>query len=338
MPSRFTRGPLSVALLTGDDSPQRAVSLASGRAAETALLAAGHTVEVFDLAETALDDIPWEAFDLAFLALQGGRGEDGRLQAELTARDICFTGSDAEASRLATNKSSAKERFWQAGLPTPPYLLATHSGLPAHVLARAKDFGPTWAVKPENQSASIGLTRVDDFSRLRQAIAVACQYNGYALVEPWIAGREFSITVLGRECLPMIEVRTSRVGFDYLAKHHDEATEYRFDTDLPKPLVAQLEQRAMFACRALDTAGLARVDLILDAERRPWILEVNTLPGLSERCLAPKAAEQIGWNLAHLVDWMLADALRRFRLARRQSALVLADAAGPRTGFERKAG
>ncbi|HEY4312482.1 MAG TPA: D-alanine--D-alanine ligase [Pirellulales bacterium] len=304
-----TQSGLRVVVLVGGDSPERPVSLASGEQVAAALREAGHTVTMCDPAVVAIEAFPWQEHDACFLALHGGAGEDGHIQERLTALGIPFTGSDANASRLAMCKSASKERFFQVGVPTKPYVLVHQGDSPADVAAKTAGLRFPLIVKPDSQGSSLGLGLARTADELQAAVRAAAKLDDFVMIEPFILGREFTVAMLGRQALPLLEVVTAGCLFDFQAKYESAMTEYRFETGLLPETAAEVEQTAIAAAEAIGTAGLARVDLILDRMARVWVLEVNTIPGMTAHSLAPKAAARTGMNLVALCDWMLEDCL-----------------------------
>ncbi|HVX16277.1 MAG TPA: D-alanine--D-alanine ligase [Pirellulales bacterium] len=304
-----TAGGRRVAVLAGGDSAERNVSLASGQAVTYALTAAGYRAEMFDPAAIGLYQIDWSRFEVCFIALHGGAGEDGRVQAELESLGVPFTGSGPAASERAMSKSATKERFVAAGVPTAEYcVIAGDDGLSA-ALSWAEATGFPLVVKPDREGSSIGVGFAADAGQLRACVADAQRFDTVVLVERWIDGREFTVAVLGREPLPTLEIVTPRGLFDYEAKYESALTEYRFEHGLPAAAARRLTDAAIAAAESVDTSGLVRVDVMLDRYCQPWVLEVNTVPGLTDHSLAPKAAEQAGMNMPDLCRWMIEDAL-----------------------------
>ncbi len=304
-------GALRVAVLAGGDSAEREVSLASGRQVVAALAQRGHDVEWFDPALRDLASIPWDHFDVDFIALHGGAGEDGRVQAQLESWGVSFTGSGSVSASLAMSKSSAKARMLACGVPTLPYVGFAVDEPRAFVSDRVAELGYPVVVKPDAQGSSLGVGFAADAGELDACIDAAHCYGARMLAEPWIDGREFTVAVLGREPLPILEIATPRGLFDFEAKYRCTATEYRFETGLPPEIADRVRGIASASAEALGTAGLARVDLMLSRAGNPWVLEVNTVPGMTEHSLAPMAAERAGLTFADLCDWMLYDSLAR---------------------------
>jgi len=302
--------PLTIAVLAGGDSHEREVSLASGAQAVKALEAAGHSVEWFDPARVGLDEIPWSRFDVCFIALHGGPGEDGRIQRQLEQLGVTYTGSPPAASRLAMSKSAAKERFFQAGIPTLPYVMFHATESIDHITTQVARFGYPLVIKPDSQGSSLGVGIARGPEDLPALVAESGRYDPFILAEMYLAGREFTVAALDRRALPLLEIATSDPLFSYEAKYHSGNTELRFETGLSAEKTAQLQQTAVAAAASLETSGLVRVDLLLDSAGWPWVLEVNTVPGLTPTSLAPRAAAAGGLDLPALCDWMVRDALR----------------------------
>jgi D-alanine-D-alanine ligase len=300
-------GSLRVVVLAGGESAEREISLASGRAVIDALSSAGHQTRWVDPADCDPAEVAWADFDVCFIALHGGAGEDGRIQARLESLDVCYTGSNPAASQLAMSKSAAKERFLAAGLRTAAYCVVDcpgHAGNPS-----PGELGFPLVVKPDRQGSSLGVGFAADRAELDRRVAEASRFANRVLVEKWIDGREFTVALVGRRPLPLMEIVTPRGLFDYEAKYESALTEYRFDHGLVESVASGISDRASAAVEALGCTGLARVDLMLDRRGRAWLLEVNTVPGLTEHSLAPKAAAQAGITMPQLCTWMLHDAL-----------------------------
>lgn len=302
---------LRVALLSGGDSAEREVSLASGEQVAWGLASAGHRVQRFDPFELDLGEIDWRQYDVCFIALHGGAGEDGRIQAALEALGVPYTGSDSAASRLAMSKSAAKERFDGCGVPTLPAVVFNSDEFFDRLASRVAPLGYPLVIKPDAQGSSLGVGFAANADELAARAIDASRYDARLLAEPWVDGREFTVAVLGRQALPLLEIATPQGWFDYQAKYESDATEYRFETGLPDSKVARLQEIAVAAADALQTAGLVRIDLMLARDGRPWVLELNSIPGLTSHSLAPKAAARAGLDFPSLCDWMLQEALRR---------------------------
>ena len=303
--ARSSNRPLSIVVLLGGWSAEREVSLASGRAVVSALRSRGHDVREFDPAEMDFFAYPWAGADVAFIALHGPFGEDGTVQSLLDPMQVPYTGSGPQASRLAMSKSAAKQRFRNAGLATP-------SGHTVHVLdakdsvfQKAETLGYPLLVKPDGQGSSIGVSILESGHGLDAALENAFRHDPLVVLEKYIPGREMTVAVLERRPLPPIEIQPGRAFFDFQAKYHDCMTRYVFDLDLPDAVVQHIEGTAVAAVDALGCSGVTRVDMRLDQQQQPWLLEVNTVPGLTDHSLVPKAAQRAGISFAELCEQLV---------------------------------
>jgi len=300
---------LHLAVLAGGDSAEREISLASGARVAAALERAGHAAEMIDPAQCNLATVDWDRFDACFLALHGGAGENGQIQKWLEDRRIPYTGSNSNASQSAMSKSAAKGLMQQAGVPTAQFALLLEHDSSRQMAAKVAEVGFPVVIKPDGEGSSFGLGVARSREELPLRVAESRRYGRLVLAEKLITGREFTVAVLGRRALPLVEIVAPAGIFDYDSKYVSTATEFHFDTGLPPITVKELQQTAIAAAAALGTSGLVRVDLMLDEDRRPWVLEVNTLPGMTDHSIAPLAAERSGLDMAALCDWMLRDGL-----------------------------
>ncbi len=293
---------LRVAVLAGGDSDERSVSLKSGMAVAEALAQARHRVLHLDPAIVELSGIDWSQFDVAFVALHGRFGEDGQVQQLLDEAGVPYTGSSALASRLAFSKSAAKERFEQFGVPSPRYSLIHYSDDLQNISRKADEIGYPLVVKPDTQGSSLGVSMVRTPDQLPNALKLCFQYDVFGVVETMIEGTEWTVGLIDLQTLPAIKIETDREFFDWQAKYEDDETRYVFDADVPPDVISHMELVAQNACSALGTSGLARVDLRLDAQNQPWVLEINTVPGFTDHSLLPKAAARQGTDFVTLCD------------------------------------
>jgi D-alanine-D-alanine ligase len=308
--SRSVRVPrLRVAVLLGGPSAEREISLQSGAAVSKALSAAGHRVVEVDPARIDLAAFDWSDVDAAFIALHGRFGEDGQVQQILEDAAVAYTGSQVAASRLAISKSATKERFLQQGVPTAPYVLIHESDAAQHILEQASAIGFPLVVKPDTQGSSLGVTIVPSVAMLPIALTRCFTFDAFGVLERWIAGSEWTAGFLDAFPLPLIRVETERAFFDFEAKYQDAETQYRFDDSAPADVQQRIARAAADACRAVGTRGIARVDLMVDAQDQPWVLEVNTVPGLTDHSLVPKAAARAGIEFTELCERCLQSAL-----------------------------
>lgn len=310
--------PPVVAVLMGGPSEEREVSLKSGKAVSEALKKAGYKVIEVVINGEDLHEINGVSFDVAFIAMHGRFGEDGRLAELLERRNIPYTGSGPEASRLAMDKVAAKRMFDAFGIPTPPYLVMNESLTAADMdwFVRSELGGYPVVVKPVSSGSSIGVEVVDTRSGLSDAVSAALHYSPRVLVEKFIKGRELTCGILENRPLPLVEMKIARLFFDYRAKYSDPATQYIVNPEIEPRLYRLCQEAALCAHIALGARDFSRVDLIL-SNRTPYILEVNTIPGLTERSLLPKAAAAIGLDFPSLCKRMVNLALRRAKWKRK---------------------
>lgn len=295
--------PLHIAVLMGGLSAERDVSLRSGAACAAALRRLGHFVWEVDVRGPDFE-MPQET-DVAFLALHGAFGEDGQVQRILEARGMPFTGCDAESSRACMDKVISKQIMVDAGIPTPAYEILMAGG-PRHLLL---DFPVV--IKPAAQGSSIGVRIVSRAEELNAAVDEALRYGSCVLVEEFVAGRELTVGILDDDTLPIVEIRPKAGFYDYRNKYTQGATEYL----CPAPLDGATEERVRaWALRSFEGLGcrdFARVDVRLSEDGGPMILEINTLPGMTQTSLFPKAAMAAGISFDQLCGRMIELALRR---------------------------
>lgn len=285
VPSRAaTPTTLSVTVLAGGPSAERDVSLASGAAVADALRRRGHHVVLADVSPDDLSALDHDC-NVVFPALHGTFGEDGQLQRILEARGIPFVGSGARASAAAMDKVATKRLAISLDVPTPPFQVL-------HEPDSAAWSRPV-VVKPVDQGSSVLTSVVRQPADLAPAVHAVCERYGRALVEWLVPGDELTVGILGHAPLPPICIRPRREFYDYQAKYADDATEYQFDSHAP----ALLREAQRLSLRVFDGLGcrhLARVDWMVDEQRKLWLLEVNTLPGFTSHSLLPKAAARAG--------------------------------------------
>ena len=275
-----------VALLLGGQSAEREISLKSGNAVFAALQRQGVEVVAIDPDAGVLERLRSGGFDRVFIALHGRGGEDGRIQGGLETLGLPYTGSGVLGSALGMDKYRCK-RLWQgAGLPTPDFILARQ----AEDLLQAEPLGFPLIVKPVHEGSSIGMARVEEASQLDAAWAEAARHDPWVLVERWITGPEFTCAILGGEALPLIRLETPRAFYDYQAKYLAEDTRYLCPCGLDPETEERLQTLALAAFEAIGASGWGRVDFMLDATGQPHLLEINTVPGLTDHSLVPMAA------------------------------------------------
>ena len=280
-----------VAVLFGGKSAEREVSLKSGAAVLAALQAAGVDAFGIDVGDDLLQRLGSEKIDRAFIVLHGRGGEDGSMQGLLECAGIPYTGSGILASALAMDKLRTKQVWQSLGLPTPQHaVLASEQDCQA----AADALGFPLIVKPAHEGSSIGMAKVEGVAELIAAWRAASAYDSQVLVEQWIQGPEFTIAVLRGQVLPPIGLGTPHSFYDYDAKYLASDTQYRIPCGLDTAREQALKQLSARACEAVGIRGWGRVDVMQDAAGNFWLLEVNTVPGMTDHSLVPMAARVAG--------------------------------------------
>jgi D-alanine-D-alanine ligase len=286
-----------IAVLLGGKSAEREVSLKSGGMVLNALRSRGVDALPFDPAERGLDALIGERFERAFIALHGRFGEDGTVQGVLEWLGIPYTGSGVLASALAMDKLRAKLLWHAEGLPTPPYAVLTKD---SDLRTVARKLGVPLMVKPASEGSSIGMSKVGSAARLDEAYALAANYDHVVIAEKFIDGTELTAGILGDQVLPLIKIETPRDFYDYQAKYIADDTRYIVPCGLPAARERDMQALCLKAFRALGCRGWGRVDLMLNRQGRPFVLEVNTVPGMTDHSLVPKAARAVGMSYEDL--------------------------------------
>ena len=295
-----------VAVLFGGKSAERAVSLKSGAAVLEALQSAGVDAFGIDVGDDFLQRLTSERIDRAFIVLHGRGGEDGSMQGLLECAGIPYTGSGILASALAMDKLRTKRVWLSLGLPTPAHAtLASEED--CH--AAAAELGFPLFVKPAHEGSSIGMAKVADVDALIAAWKDASRYDSQVLVEQMIDGPEYTVAMLRGQVLPPIGLGTPHTFYDYDAKYLANDTQYRIPCGLSAEKEAELKALTARACEAVGTQGWARVDVMQDANGQFWLLEVNTVPGMTDHSLVPMAARAAGLDFQQLVLAILADSV-----------------------------
>ncbi|MGA7964619.1 MAG: D-alanine--D-alanine ligase [Gammaproteobacteria bacterium] len=302
-PARFGR----VAVLLGGYSGEREVSLMSGRQVLAGLRAAGVDAYSIDPRDDGLGALCKHRFDRCFNVLHGRGGEDGTMRGFLDTLAIPCTGSNVLGSAIAMDKWITKRIWRDHGLPTPDWIeLRAGEAPPEDVFAR---LGAVLAVKPAREGSTLGLSRVRAPDELPAALEQAFACDDQVLIEPWIAGRELTCTILGKAALPLIHIEPAVDFYDFEAKYVSDATRYHCPCDLPEERERELRALCYRAFAAVNCAGWGRVDLLLDESDAAYLLEANTVPGMTEHSLVPMAAKVEGLSFSELVVMILAQTL-----------------------------
>jgi D-alanine-D-alanine ligase len=308
-----------VAVLMGGDSAERAVSLMSGTGVLNALLSQGVDASAFDPAHTDLSELKSERFDRVFVALHGRHGEDGTVQGALELLGIPYTGSGVMASAICMDKVMTK-RVWVAeGLPTPRWVWLASDVLDAaqqlhERLRRVPDeLGLPLIVKPPREGSSIGITKVLGYSQMHDAVQLSRQYDADLLCEEFIEGIELTCPVLGEgaaaRALPVIRIDAPGGNYDFEHKYYSDDTGYRCPSGLPSEEEAEVQRLVLAAYRTLGCRGWGRADLMLrESDRKLFLLEMNTSPGMTGHSLVPMSARAAGISYEELCMQLLAAA------------------------------
>ncbi len=296
-----------VAVLLGGQSAEREISLQSGTAVLEALLRRGVDAHAVDPDPRVLQRLLDESFDRAFIVLHGRGGEDGVMQGALETIGMPYTGCGVLASALGMDKYRCKLLWQGMGLPTPGFaVLRGESDLP-----RAEALGFPLMVKPAHEGSSIGMARADDARQLREAWTAAAEYDALVLAERWVQGGEYTCAILDGEALPLIRLETPRGFYDYEAKYRADSTRYHCPAGLSAADEGAFRRLCLDAFEAIGGSGWGRVDLLTDAAGSPWLLEANTVPGMTDHSLVPMAARAAGMDFDELAWRILAGSLER---------------------------
>jgi D-alanine-D-alanine ligase len=303
-----------IGVLLGGLSSEREVSFRSGRAVAEGLRKKGYRVAEID-ADTALPEkLKKEGVEVAFIALHGPYGEDGAIQGLLEVMKIPYTGSGVLASALCMDKIFSKQLVQNRGFFTPPFRYLDLKRITAKEFVRTSSFTYPVVVKPSRQGSTIGITIVKEAGELEKAILAAGELDSRILIEEFVFGKEITAGILNDKALPLIEVVPKSGFYDFQSKYTKGATEYILPARIPETLGREIQEMTLEIARELDDCeGFARADYIVDEEGRPFFLEINTVPGMTETSLIPKAAAHAGLSFEDLVEKVLDSA--RLKLA-----------------------
>ncbi|HAC33149.1 MAG TPA: D-alanine--D-alanine ligase [Gammaproteobacteria bacterium] len=291
-----------VAVCCGGQSAEREISLMSGAATLAALLERGVEVEQVELDRAFMQRAIAGQFDRVFIAAHGRGGEDGALQGFLDLLGLPYSGSSAAASAIGMDKHLCKTLWLAAGLPTPDWTLVANE---SELYAAAERFGLPLIVKPTTEGSSVGITLVEQKAQIGQAWISAAACGAAVMAEAYIDGTEITASLLLGEALPLVEIRPVNRFYDYEAKYQSDETRYICPVELGIDLQQKVKAIAQRAFQAIGAAGWGRVDLMLDVQQRPWLVEVNTVPGLTSHSLVPMAASEAGFSFAELIELIL---------------------------------
>ena len=287
-----------VAVLMGGRAAEREISLKSGAAVLTALLARGVDAVAIDAAEDVMAQLRGGGFDRAFIALHGRGGEDGTMQGALEILGLPYTGSGVLGSALGMDKLRCKQLWQGVGLPTPRYARVNRQ---SDFMALARELGLPLIIKPTREGSSIGMSKVCDPAQLAHAVDQACEVDEVVLAEQWVSGDEYTVAILNGEALPVIRLETAAEFYDFEAKYESNETRYHCPCGLDEIAERNLQKIALDAFNTIGATGWGRVDVMTDEKGQAWLLEVNTVPGMTDHSLVPMAASAAGIEFDELV-------------------------------------
>lgn len=286
-----------VAVLLGGKSAEREVSLDSGTAVLEALVRSGVNAEAFDPQERSVTELV--NYDRAFIVLHGRGGEDGQIQGVLEWLDVPYTGTGVQGSAIGMDKVKTKQVWQGSELPTAPYRIVTKDSDAADIV---NSLGLPLIIKPVHEGSSIGMSKVEKIEDFAEAIAKATEHDAVVMAEQWITGREFTIVVLNGQALPVIRLEPPQdvAFYDYEAKYNRNDVQYGIPCGLTEAEEQQLKALSLRAFQAVGASGWGRIDAMQDEQGNFWLLEVNTVPGMTSHSLVPKAAAAVGYSFDDL--------------------------------------
>jgi D-alanine-D-alanine ligase len=303
-PKEFGR----VAVLFGGTSSEREISLITGKAVLAALQRSGVNAHGFDPAERGLAALREEGFERVWIALHGPGGEDGTLQGALEFLGMPYTGSGVMGSAIGMDKLRTKRLATAIGVPSAEYVVLKQA---ADLEVALERLGLPMIVKPATQGSSVGMSRVTSAAELKSAFELAHKFDPVVFAEPWITGAEYTVGILQGTALPSIRIETPRTFYDYEAKYFRDDTRYFCPSGLAAPVEAHLSRLALAAFEACGAEGWGRADFMMDSTGRPLLLEINTVPGMTDHSLVPMAARTAGISFEQLVCRVLETSLVR---------------------------
>lgn len=311
---------MRIGVLMGGRSLERDISLRSGRRVSRALRELGHDVMEFDVDESLVPDLKKAGLDLVYIALHGKFGEDGTVQELLEILGIPYTGPGVFASAMGFNKALSKEIFIRNDIPTPPFFVLSEAtfeemGALAALSTVGEKLGYPLVVKPVAQGSALGVRVVEREADLPEAVRSALHYDDRILLEKFVSGTEVAVSILGNEeleALPVVEVAPRGGFFDFESRYTLGATDYYCPARLPDETSQKVVEVALKAHRSLECQNLSRVDIIVDQEGVPMVLELNISPGMTESSLLPMAAAAAGISFTRLVERLVELAMEKY--------------------------
>jgi D-alanine-D-alanine ligase len=298
-----------IGVLMGGRSAEREVSLRSGKAIYNSLRDLGYAVIAIDVGSDLCDALKRKKVEIAFIALHGGHGENGAVQGMLEVLGIPYTGSGVLASALAMDKEASKKIFLYHKIPVSPFIVLSKEHRAKSIDSSKVGFPLPWVVKPATEGSSVGVSIVKNKKQIGSSVKNAFSFSDRAIIEKYIEGKEVHIGILNNRVLGGVEVRPSLEFYSYEAKYEKGLTEYILPPEISRMAYERAKEAALSAHRALSCRGATRVDLRIDRKGKPYVLEVNTIPGMTETSLLPKVARLAGLDFSALIEEMLRGAL-----------------------------
>ena len=287
-----------VAVLYGGQSAEREISILGGKAVLLGLQEAGVDAIGLDVGDDWMERLEALNVDRAFIQLHGSGGEDGVVQGLLETMGLPYTGSGVQASALAMDKIRCKQYWLEEGIATPPFAVLESSSDWAQIL---ESLGGSVMVKPASEGSSLGMSKAETASELAEAWHLAAQFDAHVLAEQWLSGAEYTVAILNDSALPTIKLETEREFYDYQAKYIADDTRYLCPCGLSAEQDAAMQALAVKAYKSLGCRAWGRVDLMIGGDGQIYVLEVNTVPGMTDHSLVPMAAVAAGMSFAELV-------------------------------------
>ena len=298
-----------IGVLMGGWSAEREVSLRSGKAISNALRDSGYDVAAIDAGADLCDTLKKEEIEIAFIALHGGHGENGAVQGMLEVLGIPYTGSGVLASALAMDKEASKKIFLYHKIPVPSFVVVHRETI--DYILQTIDFPMPWVIKPVTEGSSIGVSIVREEKQIKPALEKAFSLSERVIIEEYVEGKEVHIGILHDRVLGGVEVRPSLEFYSYEAKYTAGLTEYILPPEINALAYERAKETALAAHSGLGCRGATRVDLRIDEKGNPYVLEVNTIPGMTETSLLPKVAGLVGLDFHGLIEEILRGALEK---------------------------
>ena len=298
-----------IGVIMGGTSPEREISLKTGTAVFRALKASGYKASRIDADKDIIEKLLKTKIDVAFIALHGGWGENGGIQGVLEIMGILYTGSGVCASAVAMDKILSKEIFFYHGLPTPEFWIYSGKRSGIEKFIKTQSVKLPVVVKPATGGSTIGISIVSSKKDLKKAVSRALSFDSTILIEKYIEGRDLTVGILKNRPLPIVEMVPKSGFYDYRSKYKMGKTKYICPAEIPSRAAEKVQDIAMKAYLALGCKGAPRIDFRLTPDNRPFILEANTIPGMTETSLLPMAASKAGIGFNRLVEIMLEESV-----------------------------